>query len=83
VPMREEILPFPLPQYAWLINIVPIGLAVFWRRIEVVGIVMGVIAIINVWAYPLFGFNVNQALAVSMVMLTVGIILILASRAGE
>jgi hypothetical protein len=81
--MKREIQPFPLPQYAWLVNLVPIGMAVFWRRIEVAGIMMTILAIINAWAYPLFGFNEGQAIAVSIIMLAAGIILILASRAGE
>jgi len=82
-PMKREILPFPLMQYTWLINIVPIGLAMFWRRIEVAGIMTIILAILNAWAYPLFGFNETQAIAVSLIMIAAGIILILASRAGE
>jgi hypothetical protein len=83
VPMREEIPPFPLGQYLWLVGIVPIVSAVMWRRIEVAGIVAIATAIINAWAYPMFGYSQNQAVAVSMVLLAIGGLLILASRAGE
>jgi len=83
VPMREEIPPFPLPQYAWLVGIAPLVGALMWRRIEVVGIVAIATAIINAWAYPIWGYSQNQAIAVSMTLLTIGTILILASRAGE
>jgi hypothetical protein len=81
--MREEIPPFPLPQYAWIVGIVPIIGAVIWRRIEVAGIVAIATAIINAWAYPMWGYSQNQAVAVSMTLLAIGAILILASRAGE
>lgn len=83
VPMREEIPPFPLPQYAWLVGIVPIVGALMWRRIEVAGIVAIITAIINAWAYSMWGYTQGQAAVVSMVLLAVGAILILASRAGE
>jgi hypothetical protein len=82
-PMREEIPPFPLPQYAWIVGIVPIIGAVIWRRIEVAGIVAIATAIINAWAYPMWGYSQNQAVAVSITLLAIGAILILASRAGE
>jgi len=83
VPMREEIPPFPLPQYAWLVGIAPIVGAVIWRRIEVAGIAAVATAIINAWAYPMWGYSQSQAIAVSMVLLAIGAVLILASRAGE
>jgi hypothetical protein len=82
-PMRGEIPPFPLPQYAWLIGIAPIIGALIWRRIEVVGIVAVATAIINAWAYTMWGYSQGQAVAVSMVLLIVGALLVLASRAGE
>jgi hypothetical protein len=82
-PMKEEIPPFPLPQYAWLIGIAPVVSALIWRRIEVAGIVAIVTAIINAWAYSMWGYSPNQAVAVSMTLLAIGAILILASRAGE
>jgi len=83
VPMREEIPPFPLPQYAWIVGIAPIVGAVIWRRIEVAGIAAVATAIINAWAYPMWGYSQSQAIAVSMVLLAIGAVLILASRAGE
>jgi len=83
VPMREEIPPFPLPQYAWILGIAPIVSAIIWRRIEVAGIVAIATAIINAWAYPMWGYSQSQAIAVSMVLLAIGFMLILASRAGE
>jgi len=83
VPMREEIPPFPLPQFAWLVGIAPVIGALMWRRIEVAGIVAIITAIINAWAYPMWGYSQSQAVAVSMVLLAIGAILILASRAGE
>ena len=83
VPMRQEIPPFPLPQYAWLVGIAPIVGAVIWRRIEVAGIAAVATAIINAWAYPMWGYSQSQAIAVSMVLLAIGFMLILASRAGE
>jgi len=83
VPMREEIPPFPMPQYAWLVGVVPIIGALIWRRIEVAGIVAVSIAMINAWAYTMWGYTQGQAVAVSMVLLVVGIMLMLASRAGE
>jgi len=83
VPMREEIPPFPLPQYLWLVGIAPVVGALMWRRIEVAGIVAVATAIINAWAYPMWGYSPNQAVAVSMVLLAIGALLILASRAGE
>jgi hypothetical protein len=82
-PMREEMPPFPLPQYALFIGIAPIISALMWRRVEVAGIVAVSMAIINAWAYPMFGYTQNQAIAVSMVLLAIGGMLILASRAGE
>ena len=82
-PMREEIPPFPLPQYAWIVGIAPIVGAVIWRRIEVAGIAAVATAIINAWAYPMWGYSQSQAIAVSMVLLAIGAVLILASRAGE
>jgi len=82
-PMREEIPPFPLPQYAWIVGIVPIISAVIWRRVEVAGIAAVATAIINAWAYPMWGYSQSQAIAVSMVLLAIGAVLILASRAGE
>jgi hypothetical protein len=81
--MREEIPPFPLPQFAWLVGIAPVIGALMWRRIEVAGIVAIITAIINAWAYPMWGYSQSQAVAVSMVLLAIGAILILASRAGE
>jgi hypothetical protein len=83
VPMREEIPPFPLGQYLWLVGMVPVVGALMWRRIEVAGIVAISTAIINAWAYPMFGYSQSQAVAVSMVLLAIGGLLILASRAGE
>jgi len=83
VPMREEIPPFPLPQYVWILGIAPIVSAIIWRRIEVAGIVAMATAIINAWAYPIWGYSQSQAIAVSMVLLAIGFMLILASRAGE
>ena len=83
VPMREEIPPFPLPQYAWLVGVVPIISALMWRRIEVAGIVSIATAIINAWAFPIFGYSQGQALVVSMVLLVIGTFLVLVSRAGE
>jgi len=83
VPMREEMPPFPLSQYLWLIGVVPVIGAVMWRRIEVAGIVTIATAIINAWAYPMWGYSQSQAIAVSMVLLAIGAVLILASRAGE
>ncbi len=84
VPMREEIPQFPLGQYLWLVGLAPIISAVMWRRIiEVVGIVSITTAIINAWAYPMWGYNQNLAIAVSMTLLIIGAMLILASRAGE
>jgi hypothetical protein len=83
VPMREDIPPFPMPQYAWLVGIAPIISAFIWRRIEVAGIVAIATAIINAWAYTMWGYTQDQAVAVSMVLLVVGIMLVLASRAGE
>jgi len=83
VPMREEIPPFPLPQYAWIVGIAPIVGAIIWRRIEVAGIAAVATAIINAWAYPMWGYSQSQAIAVSMVLLAIGFMLILASRAGE
>jgi hypothetical protein len=82
-PMREEIPPFPLGQYLWLVGMVPVVGALIWRRIEVVGIVAVATAIINAWAYPMWGYSQNQAIAVSMTLLAIGAMLILASRAGE
>jgi hypothetical protein len=81
--MTGAIPPFPLSQYLWLIGVVPIVGSLMWRRIEVSGIVAIVTAIINAWAFPMFGYNTNQAVAVSMTLLAIGAILILASRAGE
>jgi len=83
VPMREEVPPFPLAQYAWLIGVVPVAGSLMWRRVEVAGIVAIATAIINAWAYPIFGYSQNQAVAVSMTLLAIGAVLILASRAGE
>ncbi len=83
VPMREEIQPFPLGQYLWLVGLAPIISAVMWRRIEVAGIVSIATAIINAWAYPMWGYSQSQAIAVSMVLIIIGAMLILASRAGE
>jgi hypothetical protein len=83
VPMREEIPPFPLPQFAWLVGIAPIVGALIWRRIEVAGIAAVATAIINAWAYPMWGYTQGQAIAVSVVLLVIGAMLILASRAGE
>jgi len=82
-PMRGEIPPFPLPQYVWLVGMVPIISALIWRRIEVAGIVSIATAIINAWAFPMFGYSQGQALVVSMVLLVIGAFLVLASRSGE
>jgi hypothetical protein len=82
-PMKEEIPPFPLGQYLWLVGVVPVVGSLMWRRIEVAGIVAIATAIINAWAYPMWGYSQNQAIAVSMILLAVGALLILASRAGE
>jgi hypothetical protein len=82
-PMQGAIPTFPLSQYAWLIGIVPVATAVMWRRVEVAGVVAVMLALINAWAYPIWGYTPNQAVAVSVVLLVSGIIMILASRAGE
>ncbi len=82
-PMREEIPPFPFREYLWLVGLVPVVGALMWRRIEVVGVVAIVTAIINAWAYPMWGYSQNIAVAVSMTLLIIGALLILASRAGE
>jgi hypothetical protein len=83
VPMKEEIPKFPLSQYLWLVGVAPVAGALMWRRIEVAGITAIATAIINAWAYPMWGYSQNQAVAVSMTLLAIGAILILASRAGE
>jgi hypothetical protein len=83
VPVREEIPRFPLSQYVLFMGMAPVISAIMWRRIEVAGVVSVVTAIINAWAYPIFGYSANQAAAVSIVLLAIGILLILASRAGE
>jgi hypothetical protein len=81
-PIYSAVPAFPLTGLSWALAVAPV-LFMFWRRMEVAGVVSFAVGVFIVYQYSLFGLTVNQAVALSIVMITLGVLMILLSKAGE